>query len=229
MGVGLNSERPEMSHRVERSLPTSSLGRALFTWLYPGPARGYLFVVANTTAIAAMTLAALTVSGITGRGFGGWPAYDQVLYLMVVGWGYLIVYLGLGLLAVSAIRRVATVSMVGSILVQLLLLLAGAGIPWTVQMMSFRLRYLDYSYLQISNPFWTLYYLGEGGVPPDAPPIALMVSAAAICVLLLTLPGVVRELRRVRTALPARVAADELELHPLPPPEPTSPWDQPEK
>ena len=52
-----------------------------------------------------------------------------------------------------------------------------------------------------------------------------MIPAAAICVLLLNLPGVVRELQRVRSALPKRVVEDEAELHPPPEALPKNPWD----
>ena len=47
MGTMLTAERPEMSQRVRRRLPQSFLGRMFFTWLNPGPASGYMFVVAN--------------------------------------------------------------------------------------------------------------------------------------------------------------------------------------
>ncbi|MEX2317821.1 MAG: hypothetical protein WD669_11755 [Pirellulales bacterium] len=226
MGILLTSERPKMSQRIKRQLPKSFLGRVFLTWFNPGPASGYLFVVANASAIAVMALLALGAAALTGRMPAGRPSDEQIVYLTFVGWGYLVVYLGVGLLLISALRRVATVSMMAGVLVQLLLLIGGSGIPWTLQMMSSDLRELDYSFLQITNPFWTITHLAARGLPLDARMLLLIVSAAAICVLLLNLPGVIRELREVRIALPARVAEDELALHPLPAPEPTNPWDE---
>jgi hypothetical protein len=226
MGTLLTAERPEMSQRVKRQLPTSSLGRLFLTWLNPGPASGYFFVIANTTTIAVIMMLALAVSEFTGMAPAGGPSTSQVIYLALIGWGYLIAYLGLGLLAITALRRVATVQMPAAVLIQLLLLLAGSGIPSTIQWMSVELRHLDYSYLQITNPFWTLYYVGERGLPTDAIVLLLLVSTAAICILLLNLPGVVRELRQVRIALPARVTEDELELHPPPETLPSNPWEE---
>jgi hypothetical protein len=226
MGTLLTAERPEMSQRVKRGLPTSSLGRLFLTWLNPGPASGYMFVIANTSAIAVVLLLAVIANQISGKGIAGWPSVAQVMYLSFVGWGYLIAYLGLGLLVISAVRRVAVVQMPAAVLIHLLLVLAGSGIPSTIQWMSVELRELDYSYLQITNPFWTLHYLGERGLPVDAIVLLLLVSTAAICILLLNLPGVVRELRQVRIALPARVEEDERELHPPPEPLPTNPWDE---
>ena len=226
MGVMLTAERSEMSQRVKRRLPQTALGRAFFTWFNPGPASGYMFVVATTTAQAVLTLLAVAISEITGRGITGWPSVQETLCLAFVGWGYLVGYLGLGLLAITALRRFTIVNMAAAVLIQLLLVLAGSGIPSAIQLMSVELRELDYSYLQITNPFWTIHYIGDRGLPSDAVVLLLLVSTGAICVLLLNLPGVVRELRQVRIAAPARVAEDELELHPLPAALPTNPWDE---
>jgi hypothetical protein len=55
--------------------------------------------------------------------------------------------------------------------------------------------------------------------------LLVVVPAAAICVLLVNLPGIVRELARVRTELPLRVAKDEAELHPPPAAVPQNPWE----
>jgi hypothetical protein len=223
-GILLTAERPGLSERVKRRLPKSSLGRLFLTWLNPGPYSGYLFVVANTTAVAAILIIEVLITELSGRGRGGWPSAQQVIYLTFIGWGYLVAYLGLGLLVITAVRRVAVVQMAAAVLIQLLLILAGSGIPSTIQLMSVELRELDYTYLQITNPFWTLHYLGERGLPTDGLILLVIVSCAAICTLLFTLPAVVRELRQTRIAPPPRVIADELELHPLPPPQPTNPW-----
>ncbi len=52
-----------------------------------------------------------------------------MFYLIVIGWGYLVAYLGLGMLIVSAVRHVALVTMLASVLIHFLLVLAGSGIP----------------------------------------------------------------------------------------------------
>jgi hypothetical protein len=56
--------------------------------------------------------------------------------------------------------------------------------------------------------------------------ILLLVSTAAICLLLLNLPAIVRELQQVRIEPPARVIADDLQLNPPPAARPKSPWDE---
>jgi hypothetical protein len=227
MGTLLTSERPGMSQRVKRHLPQSFFGRMFFSWLNPGPASGYMFVIANATSLAFVAMLGVTLSSFlstrTGR---GWPSADVMFYLIVIGWGYLTAYLGIGLILISALRRIATVTMVASVLIHLLLLLAGFGIPYAIKSMSIRMREADYSFIQITDPFFSMAYVGDGGLLTDAGVIALIIPGVAICVLLLNMPSVIRELRVVREAAPARVLQDEVELHPPPEALPQSPWDE---
>jgi hypothetical protein len=159
---------------------------------------------------------------------GGWPGLHEVLFLLLIGWGYLVAHLGLGLLLVRLLRRFATVTMLASVLIHFLLLLAGSGIPTAIQLMSVELRFVEYSFLQITNPVWSLAHVGDGGMI-EGQVLVIVVPAVAICVLLLNLRGVIRELQQVRIAPPPRVVEDEEELHPPPPMMPTSPWDEPPK
>jgi hypothetical protein len=226
MGTLLTSERPEMSQRVKRQLPSTKLGRVYLTWLNPGPGSGYMFVIANTTALAIICVLGMIVSGLSGKATAGWPATDQLLFLLIIGWGYLVAYLGLGMLIIAGLRRVAEVTMLASVLIHCLVVLAGSGIPAVVQAMSVEMRDLEYSYLQVTNPFWSLTHIADGGIS-EAYVLVLVVPAAAICMLLINLRGVVRELQQVRIAPPPRVLADEAELHPPPEALPTNPWDEP--
>jgi hypothetical protein len=130
------------------------------------------------------------------------------------------------MLIVAAVRRVAEVTMLASVLIHFLVVLAGSGIPAVVQAMSVEMRDLNYSYMQITNPFWSLTHIADGGIS-EAYVLVLIVPAAAFCMLLINLRGVVRELQQVRIAPPPRVLADEAELHPPPEALPTNPWDEP--
>jgi hypothetical protein len=91
--------------------------------------------------------------------------------------------------------------------------------------MSVEMRYVDYSYLQIANPFWSLIHIANGGMTTEGDVLVVVVPAAAVCMLLLNLRAVVREVQRVRIAPPTRVIEDEAALHPLPQERPKSPWD----
>jgi hypothetical protein len=227
MGTLLTGERPEMSQRSRRQLPQSAFGRAFLTWLYPGPASGYMFVVANLTSIVVISVLALEYGAWLTVGGTGWPSLQELVYFLIIGWSYIVAYLGLGRLAVAALRRVAVVTMLASVLIHFLLVLAGSGIPTAIQMMSVSLRDSGYTLLQIANPFYSLYTVVNGGLQSDINVLLVAVPGAAVCMLLLNIPGVVRELRQVRVAAPTRVVEDEAELH-APPPAPSSPWDEPE-
>jgi len=116
------------------------------------------------------------------------------------------------------------------VLIQILLAAAGCAVPAVLQTMSYRYYYsTGYSLLQITNPFWTLAHVGDDAtLPAETAILLIVVPLAALIVFVLNLPGVVREVRHVRIAKPARVAEEDAELAALvAPPQPTrtSPWD----
>ena len=203
--------------RVRRRLPNSTLARVFLTWLTPGPATGYMFVVANATTIVVIAMCGVAFSNYLGRG-AGWLGTEELFFLLVIGWGYVVAYLGLGLLVVTALRRLAVVTMLASVLIHFLLVLAGSGIPTAVKLMSVELRNVDYSFIQIANPYSSLYHVADGGAFTEGFVLVVVVPGVAICMLLLNLRAVVRELRQGRIAPPPRVVEDEQALHPPPPP-----------
>lgn len=221
MGTMLSSEQHEMSRRVMRRLPQSLLGRVFLTWLNPGPCTGYMFAVANLTTIAVVSI----VASASSNSMGGSPRPGEVPFFVIIGWGYVVGYLGIGRLVVTLLRRVTVVTTFAGTLIQVLLLLVAIGVPNLIRGMSVELRAAAYSYVQVTDPISTLIYLGQFGSPPEMFVLVIVVPAAAVCVLLMNLPGVVREIRRVRVALPARVAEDEAELHPPEPIGPSNPWE----
>lgn len=228
MGTMLTAERPGMSQRIRRRLPQSYFGRMFFSWFNPGPASGYVFVIANITALALIWLIGTMISSFfSTRARGGWPNADVMWYLTLITWGYIVAYLGVGLLLVTALRKFATVTMLACVLIHLLLLLAGFGVPYAIKSMSLRMREADYSFIQITDPFYSLAHVGDGGVISDAAVLGLIVPGVAVCILLLNMPSVIRELRVVRVSAPARVIQDEVDLHPPPEAQPQNPWDEP--
>ncbi len=135
-------------------------------------------------------------------------------YLLITGWGYSVAYLGIGLLLIRALRRIAVVTMLASVLIHFLLLLAGFGIPYAIKSMSLDLRETNYTFLQITDPFLSLYHVANGGVLADSRKLLMIIPSVAVCVLLANMPSVIRELRVVREAAPKRVLEDEAALHP---------------
>lgn len=228
MGTLLTAERSGLSQRVRRRLPQSFFGRMFFSWFNPGPASGYMFVISNTSLIFVLGMFAIAFGeNINSGGPSGKPTVGEVVYTMVIGWGYIVAYLGIGLLVISALRRIAKVTMLASVLIHLLLLLAGFGIPYAIKSMSIELREADYSFLQITDPVFSIQHIFDGGVGGDANVLLILIPGVAICVLLLNMPRIIRELRVVREAAPTRVLQDEAELHPPPEALPRDPWDEP--
>ena len=66
VGCMLVSERPGISDRVQRKLPKTWLGKSFFSFLMPGPGRGYLFAVSCLVASISGTLVIAVVSDWLG-------------------------------------------------------------------------------------------------------------------------------------------------------------------
>ena len=227
MGTMLTAEHPGMSQRVKRRLPHTTVGRIFFSWLNPGPASGYMFAVANATAVAVLCWVAADIPDVIGRTGRGSLHREEFRYMLIIGWSYLLAYLGIGLLIIRVLRKFAVVTMLACVLIHLLLVLGGFGIPYAIKSMSVALRDADYSFLQITDPFFSLYHVAEGGVLADTFKLLAIIPCVALCVLLANMPGVIRELQIVREAAPKRVQEDEAELNPPPEVQPASPWDEP--
>ena len=224
MGTILTSEWPHLSRRVQRSLPQSTAGRVFLTWFNPGPGTGFVFVIANLTTVALIALAVVTWKGAIGRA----PiTSEQATYCIVLGWSYVVIFLGVGRLLIALLRRLIFVSMAAGFLLHIILLLMASGIPQIIVLMSssFNVRN-EFSLLQITNPVWTLFALLDAGVIyVEGQVLILVLPAAALIVLLLNFRSVATEVRHQRRSLPVRVAEDEAELHPEPVPGPRNPWD----
>jgi len=231
MGMFVTGESPELSPRVKRDLPQSFLGRAFLTWFNPGPGTGYLFVFCNLAAaflVLAVGVAVVDQGGFVG--LSGWRTVEaaQLLAFTGLGTGYVVFYLGLGLLTVRLLRRLTYVGLMLSLVVHPLLVLIGIFVPLVIYWMS-DLRYMDYSLLHLTNPFWSLVELADRPrIDGEMTMLLILVLGGAAIVAVLNMPAVVRELRHVRVAKPKRVAAEDAEREALrapPKPEPKSPWD----
>ena len=182
---------------------------------------------AVATAAAAATLGELFSAWNLSRWSTGHA--EAMLAFGVLELSYVTIYLGVGLLVVRLLRRVTAVTILLSMLLHIMFLLLGCGVPVVIQLMSPQLRNMGYTLLQITNPLWTLAYVGDrSSLPPEAPVLLTVVPLAALVVFLLNLPGVAAEVRHVRIAKPQRVAEEDAEMAAeKAPPKPvrTSPWD----
>jgi hypothetical protein len=226
MGAMMTGEWPHLSRRVQRSLPQSTLGRAFLSLFNPGPGAGYLFAVANLSALALVGLIAVALRGPSPTRF---ISTETVVFYVIIEWAYVVAFLGFGRLVINVLRRWVYVPMAAAFLLHVIVLLVAIGAPTIIQMTSRELRYQGYSLLQMSNPVWTLEELASRGVGAVSGEILILViPAAAIIALLLNMRSVATELLHHRVAVPIRVAEEEAELHPPPEPKPSNPWEMEE-
>jgi hypothetical protein len=121
---------------------------------------------------------------------------------------------------------VAPVGIALSLMVQILLLVAGCGIPLIIYLMSYS-RGGGYTLLQITNPIWTLVELVDSGTGLTySPAILLVLVPVAVIIFLANLPGIAAEVRHVRVAKPLRVAQEDAAAQKPPPRVKTNPWDE---
>jgi hypothetical protein len=236
MGALMTGESPDLSFRVRRSLPQSFFGRAFLTWFNPGPATGFVLALAGmTTAFLSVCLGLLLFSVVqpvavpagTLTAFRGDRSF-AVFVFGIFALCYLTIYLGLGLILVRLLRRFMRIDVLGALLVQIVLVLAGCLVPPVIQWSIPGGRVDDYTLLQIPCFVWTLAEVGEwrGFMPGDWGYVAILLIPAAVAVFFLNLPGIIREVRFVRVAKPQRVAEEDATLEPPPPPpQKQSPWD----
>ena len=143
---------------------------------------------------------------------GNWvplhPDASQVLFFTILLYCYVVIYLGVGRLLLMAASRVVQVTLPLSLLVQVLMLLLGCGVPLIIYWMS-DLRLTGYSQLHISNPFFTLFHIVDrNALPLEAPSLAIILGPLAALIFLLNLPSIAAEVRNVRMAKPKRVAEE---------------------
>ncbi len=224
MGTLLSTEGAELSHRVRRSLPQSTMGRVVLGLFNPGPGAGYLFATANLVACAGLVAIAMAAAYYLPLPVRRNFHYEELGLVLIAACSYATIYLGLGKLVTAMVRRVAPVGTMAGFLIHALLLLAGTGIPCAIQFSSPSLRNAGYTILQWPNPFWTTVELANSR-GWDSWLQAMGLSAVAMCVLLVNLPSIAREFAQGRVALPTRLVEDEAELHPPEPAKPRNPWE----
>ena len=155
---------------------------------------------------------------------------DRALWVLALGVAslcYVAFYLGVGLLLIRLVRRWVRIDVLGAALLQVVLVLMGCGLPPVLQALSLQWRSHGWTFLQVTNFFWTLMDLADRQrLAPFTGEIVVVLPAMALAVFVLNLRAVLREVAYVRVAKPARVAEEDAALAPPPPPPPrASPWD----
>lgn len=231
MGALMNGENPRLSRRVKRSLPQSFLGRAFLTWFNPGPGTGYVFAVCGMGAavlVGVIGLVACDVYRPRTTSFYSHVSLEKAAMVGVLAFLYVVFYLGMGQTLIRFLRRWTPTPIVLAFLLQIVLLMAGSFAPWAIQMATPSLRTEEYTLLQATNPFWTLYHAADHGTIDEMIPVACLLALAAGAFFTLNLPAIAREVAETRIAAPQRVQEeDDAAEAAKRPPVPTrlSPWD----
>jgi len=232
-GMFIVGEPSTLSPRVRRDLPRGAFGRLLATWLMPGPATGYMFVLINMIVVAIMAVAMTSsdyhnlARDLAGPPRSAWSPPSNVPVAALLAVSYIALYLGLGRLVLGAVGRFGESRLTIRFLVNVLLVMLGGGLPWVVQISNPTTRDLDYTLLQISNPVWTLWeYCVRNGVTSSIENwLITVLPLAALLVWGANLPSLIAELRQTRVAKPERIAEDDAALRQLAVSPTGSPWD----
>jgi hypothetical protein len=169
-------------------VPRSKVLAWLVAPLLPGSGRGVAFVVLSSATIFAFAFG-LELLG-RARGFGahtGWPGWDTVLLC----WGYCAGYTSLGRLLRGRLPPGPQTSRLARSGVAAMVLL-GCVVPMFLDIMISG-RVSGWSWLHLTNPFWTM----DTGRRDDA---FVAVLIGALLVLALNLPAMLRGVREVLDA-----------------------------
>ncbi|MFN0021797.1 MAG: ABC transporter permease [Pirellulaceae bacterium] len=246
-GAFLSGENAQLSPRAKRNLPQTLAGRILLTWFNPGSASGYTFAVLNLAMIVGTEIAVFgSVAFFSSAPFQNLegPLHDAVNALTIArpfpsdyawfwaslaAWGYVAGYLGTVRLCTSFLRRYIPLNMLSIFLLQLVVVLLGALLPFlflSIQTIGDPSGWF-YSELQLPNWFWTMYELTW---PPARASIPWFISPAVFAIgafiFLLNLYDAAHEAEQVRTLAPTRVQQDDAALQPTALRKKKNPWDE---
>ena len=226
-GMLLTGESAELSPRVKRQLPQTTVGRLLFTWFNPGAGTGYVFAVGHVLLMSGFVLGAVAFQDVFNfprPEYGSVRGESETSLVAVLILCYITFYLGLGQLLIRLIPNRAQYGLVLPFLIQLLITLAGAGIPLSIEMWLDRRGRLDYSALQAPNWMWTIVRAIDDNDVDEVVFVTLI--AGALTVFVANLWVIRKQLGIHRAAAPARVQQDDAETNPAPEPEaPVNPLD----
>jgi hypothetical protein len=250
-GALLTGENTQLSPRAKRNLPQTFVGRVLLTWLNPGSASGYTFALLNLAGVIATVLLVLAnvsffshpaVLALAQRSpkLAGeviyslrinedLPADSSWFWASLAVWGYVAGYLGSVRLLTSFARKYAPLNMLAVFLLQLVVVLMGAIIPFlllTIQTIGDPASWY-YTELQLPNWLWTMWELTW---PTSRVTISKVIPGFVFAVggfiFLLNLIAASFEVEQVRTLAPARVLEDDASLKPQEPKKKKNPWDE---
>jgi len=174
VGAMICAESPALTPRIRRELPGTFLGRALWTWMTPGPATGLVFsVVGMTIGVAANHWMLASLADL-----GQWAQTQAELHLMM---SLLVVsYVTFALVGVRVLiaflRSRNSLNVRVGLAAMAVILLLMAVVPYSIALHWNDYRQFEYSVWQASNWVWTIERAAAGAL--DSMVVYLVVSIA---------------------------------------------------
>lgn len=201
-GSLLVAESDQLTPRVTRTLPATMAGRAVLTFLTPGPATGLVFAaVMALMLLGALWLGVDRVSqrfGLNARGADSAILWGQ-LYV-----SYLIIFLFAARWIVAAVRIRNNPRVEVGFAAMICVALMAALIPYSIGLHANDYRPYSYSAWQASNWFWTFGKVAQGSLNPDPMALRLIYTTAGMCFLAALVGAAPRSLP-MRTVTPVEV------------------------
>ena len=199
MGTLMLSESPELSPRVQRTLPSTFAGRSLWLWFNPGPGTGFVFaIVTGVTGIAGLGVFGSVVGGRNGQ-------TDPVVFAMIAA-GYLMAYLGITRLIVLLLARQLGRSLILPAATMTAVLVIAAFTPMVVSVLLSGSPPDQYLPFEAIDWAWTLVEALEDPYPGW---LAFMILATGFVLVAINLLLMSKEIVYRRIAVPQRVLAEE--------------------
>ncbi|MDA7978059.1 MAG: ABC transporter permease [Pirellulales bacterium] len=231
MGAFLVGEYGELSRRVKRTLPRSFPGRMLSTWFMPGSGTGYILAIACGVSGALFGLISASVAAqylpntFRFRFFNISEMQQVLAYLLL----YLTLYLGIGRLLVLLLRKQMYVGVVGSLLLNLILVVLGSLMPLFIEVALFQStsRGNESQLMQMTSPVYIIVEAAESNIGGGMFLLHMAaIGSTAVLVFLANLTSVIREIRQQRVAEPNRVREEKAASAPaVEVPAATNPFD----
>lgn len=208
MGSFLIGEYGELSRRVRRMLPHGFLGRMLIAWFVPGSGTGYVFTLCCAFGGAAFAV----VGSLIARSIRGVDSatFTQMLQVLSYLSLYLVALLGFCRLLVLGLRRRLQVGAVASMLISFLVFVFACLFPWMLELAARGNAFTgpESVLIQTTNPFYVMAETVDRNTPLSDDIWLIqtgILGVFGLCIFLLNLPSILREIRQQRSAAPTRV------------------------
>ncbi|QEG40294.1 ABC transporter permease [Roseimaritima ulvae] len=205
MGSLMLAESPELSPRVQRTLPSTFFGRMFLLWFNPGPGTGYMFAICSGTA-AMFTMALFASSSQFLTVNNSTQTFPTSMALLMSG--YLMGYLSLVRLIVMPISWRLGRSFVLPVVVLVAVLFLGVATPSIIMVSITGELSRRHSVMELPNWGWTLDEAFSGGIDWPLAVLAFGVGGVLFAVNLLLF---FREFTYRRIAEPQRLQAEQQE------------------